>query len=330
MLYGVVAFALFLFSAFRFEVGCDWSGYFFQYMSAAGSQDFSILAQREPLWWWILHYLSDQEIPYPVVNVVSSAIFFVGVHCLARRQPDPLSFLILLFPILIVNMPMSGIRQGAAIGLFCIALTSFLDGNRLKFGLWIVIASGFHSSASVFLLLLPLVSGKYSRTRLITALLLAIPGAIIIASGSSASLAIERYVDSGLDAAGSAFRVGALFLSGGFFFLFLKSSWSKKFPDDFALAHLFSLGMVALIILVPVSTVIGDRIGYFFIPVQAIIFSRIPFLNVPSKGALSLLPYLGLAAMFTTWVLISDHFNECYVPYNNWLLGFPNDFWLGV
>ena len=67
-------------------------------------------------------------LPLPSFAIsLSSAIFFLGVHVLARRQPDPLGFLVLLFPILIINMPMSGIRQGAAIGLLCIAFVAFID-----------------------------------------------------------------------------------------------------------------------------------------------------------------------------------------------------------
>ena len=76
--------------------------------------------------------------------------FFWGIHVFAKRQPDPLSFLILTFPILIINMPMSGIRQGAVIGLICIALVHFSDCRPLKFIMWVLIASGFHLSAIVF------------------------------------------------------------------------------------------------------------------------------------------------------------------------------------
>lgn len=34
-IYAVVLFGLFLFAAFRYQVGCDWSGYYFQYAGAA-------------------------------------------------------------------------------------------------------------------------------------------------------------------------------------------------------------------------------------------------------------------------------------------------------
>ena len=108
-------------------------------------------------------YIREAKVPYPFINVIAGSIFFIGVHSLARRQPDPLAFLVLLFPILIINMPMSGIRQGAAIGLICIAFSAFIDRRPVRFGFWVIIAAGFHSSAIVFLLMLPVAAGSYTR-----------------------------------------------------------------------------------------------------------------------------------------------------------------------
>ena len=323
-LYFVVLFGLFLFSAFRYEVGCDWGGYYWQYVSAGYIGLEGALIDREPLWWLILHGQHLMGLQYPWANVVSSGIFFGGVHVLARRQLDPLAFLILLFPILIVNMPMSGIRQGAAIGLTCVAFAAFIDRKPVSFAAWIVIAAGFHSSALILLLLTPLAGGQYSYTRLTGAALLAIPSALLLLAGDSGQMAVDRYVNTGVDAAGAAFRVGILSLSGLYFFLFLRRYWVDEFPEDYALASVGSIGMVVMMALVLVSTVIADRFGYYFIPIQTMIFARIAYLPLQSSRALhATLPYLGLILVFTVWSLLSGHFQGCYLPYNSWLFGFP-------
>lgn len=323
-LYFLVLFALFLFSAFRFEVGCDWGGYYNQYMQQLGTGLDAAFENREPLWWAVIELTQRAGLPYPWLNVFSSAMFFAGAHVLARRQPDPLGFMVLLFPILIINMPMSGIRQGAAIGLICIALTAFLDRRLVRFMFWAVLASGFHSSALVFLLLTPLVWGTYTKRRLALAAILALPGAFFLATGSSADLALSRYVDTGTDAFGAAYRTGILFLSGLFFFLFLRRQWPSMFPYDYKLASLGALMMLAVFPLVAFSTVIADRLGYYFIPLQAMIFARIPFLRGGSTGRLlAAAPYLGLALVFVVWTATSRHFQLCYVPYQTWLFGFP-------
>ncbi|WP_223428810.1 EpsG family protein [Tateyamaria pelophila] len=328
-IYYIVLLALFLFSAFRFQVGCDWSGYYFQYL-AAENIDWSVIkGTREPIWWAILGWIQNNGLPYPVANIVSSAVFFIGVHVLARRQPDPLGFLVLLFPILIINMPMSGIRQGAAIGLVCIAFASFIDRRPAHFVLWIILAAGFHSSALIFILLLPIATGRYTKTRLIMTALLSIPGAFLLASGDSAEIARIRYIDTNIEAFGAAFRVGILSLSALYFFLFVRKKWMRAFPQDYSLASIGAIGMALAILLVPVSSVIGDRVGYYLIPIQAMIFARLPFLSFRVNQSLhSALPYLGLLLVFLVWTQISGHFQQCYVPYNSWLFGLPGGHFL--
>jgi len=322
--YFIVLVGLFLFSAFRYQVGCDWSGYYYQYLRAADFDWSSIADMREPIWWAILGWIQNKGLPYPVANIASSAVFFLGVHVLARRQPDPLGFLVLMFPILIINMPMSGIRQGAAIGLLCIAFVAFIDRRPLRFGFWVVLAAGFHTSVLIFLFLLPVTTGRYTRNRLLFSALLVIPGAFALASGEAGELATSRYIGTSTDAAGAIFRVGVLGLSAMHFFLFLRKKWLQTWSQDYALASIGTIGMALAFFIIPVSTVIGDRLGYYLIPIQAMIFARIPVLPLQTNTQLhAALPYLGLALVFAVWTQFSWHFEKCYIPYQSWIFGFP-------
>jgi hypothetical protein len=324
--YYAVLVGLFLFSAFRYEVGCDWSGYYNQYLTAA-YMDWSLIAnKRELIWWVTLGWMQDMELPYPVANVITNAVFFVGVHVLARRQPDPLGFLVLLFPILIINMPMSGIRQGAAIGLLCIAFTAFTDRRPIWFAIWVVLAAGFHSSALVFLLLLPVATGHYTKNRFAMAALLAIPGAILLLGGEGAEIASNRYIGTDVEAFGAVFRLGLLALSASYFFLFVRKKWTHRVLGDYNLASIGAIGMMLSFTIVPVSSVIGDRLGYYFIPIQAMIFARLPFLPFRSDRSLHCaLPYLTLLVFILVWTQTSGHFQQCYIPYDSWLFGLPSE-----
>lgn len=323
-IYYPVLLGLFVFSAFRYNVGCDWSGYYYQFVRATDFDWSTLVSNREPIWWAILAWINKTGLPYPVANIVSSALFFIGVHVLARRQPDPLGFLVLLLPILIINMPMSGIRQGAAIGLMCIAYTSFIDRRPLRFVFWVGLAAGFHASALVFILLLPLTMGRYTLSRLILAGILAIPGAVFLATSESGEVAITRYVNTGVDAIGAAFRVGILSLSGLYFLLFLRRKWRGAWPRDHSLASIGAILMVMAILLLPISSVIGDRLAYYLIPIQAMIFARIPFLPIPINAPVfAVLPYFALLLVFGIWSQLSWHFGQCYVPYQTWIFGFP-------
>ena len=323
-IYFVVLVVLFLFSAFRYQVGCDWSGYYLQYLGSSDYDWSSITDRREPIWWAILGWIQSMDLPYPVANIASSAVFFLGVHVFARRQPDPLGFLVLLFPILIINMPMSGIRQGAAIGLLCIAFVAFIDRRPLWYAFWVVLAAGFHTSVLIFMLLVPVATGKYTRNRLLLAAFLAIPGVFALASGEGGELATSRYIGTGTDAAGAIFRVGLLGLSAIHFFLFLSKKWQQTWSQDYSLANTGAIGMALAFLIIPVSTVIGDRLGYYLIPIQAMIFARIPVLPLQTNTQLhAALPYLGLALVFAVWTQLSWHFKQCYIPYQSWIFGFP-------
>lgn len=322
--YFYIMIGLFLFTAFRFEVGCDWSGYLNQFNVYNGIGFGDLAEYREPIWiglFTIQHWL---ELPYPWINVFSAAIFFFGVHVLARSQPDPLGFLILLFPILIVNMPMSGIRQGAAIGLMCIAFSEFINKSFIRFIFITLLASALHSSAIVFVFFAPFVTGEYDWRRIVLAAILAVPGMYIIYSGSDAELARARYVDTAVDAAGGLFRVALIAFSGILFLLVFRGEWKKRFRYDYKFVHLSSFAMISLLPLVAMSSVIGDRLGYYFIPIQTMILSRITYLNLGAlKQIYVVAPYVLLTGLFLVWILMSPIFEQCYTPYRSWLFGYP-------
>lgn len=322
--YVPLLFALFVFSAFRFEVGCDWTGYLNQFYLNGVMPLVEAFTREEPLWKSIFIIQNALDLPYPWINVVSSAIFFIGIHIFALRQPNPLSFLVLIFPVLIINMPMSGIRQGAAIGVMCIAFAAFVDRRLVRFLVWTLVATGLHSSAIVFLLLAPFVRGAYSRQRIVISAALAMPGVAAILTTGASDIAASRYIDTSIDAAGAAFRVGLLTLTGVFFFTVLRRKWATDFPKDLKLAVIGSMGMVFLIGIVPISTVIGDRLGYYFVPIQTMILARVPSLNLSGdRKLLTAAPYFGLSLVLGVWVFKSRLFELCYEPYGSWLFGFP-------
>jgi hypothetical protein len=152
--------------------------------------------------------------------------------------------------------------------------------------------------------------------------LLALPAAAVMLQTDNAQLAISRYVDTGIDAFGAMFRVAMLSLTGAMFFIFLRKTWARQFPQDYGLVSIGAWMMLALMPMVPISSVIGDRLGYYLIPIQTMIFARVPFLALGSgRRLMSVLPYLGLLLVFAVWSARSTHFQSCYLPYQTWLFG---------
>ena len=323
-IYYVVLLGLFLFSTYRYQVGCDWYGYYKLFLKMPNWDTIKALTSRDPISHLIIYYVSKAGLPYPYIYIPFGLVFFIGIHILARRQPDPLGFLILLFPILITNMTMSGVRQAAAIGIVCIALVAFIDKRPLRFIFFIFLAAAFHSSAIIFLILLPFTSGHYDNIRFTIAAITTLFGSIVLAYTNNFQYVVNAYIDTGREAYGSIFRIGLLVISSIYFYLFAKNKWKNTFPNDYGLVNLCAVGIFITLFLVPISTIISDRFAYYFIPIQAMIFARLPYLPFKRNHSIYVaLPYLGIAIFFIVWTQISWHFHECYIPYKSWILGLP-------
>jgi hypothetical protein len=298
-------------------VGCDWSGYLniFELQRYATLED--ALNKSEPAFWAVNDFLHAYSLEYPYINVFAAAVFFVGLHALARRQPDRLGFLILSFPVLILNLAMSATRQAIAVGLMCWAFNAFMDRRLLRYVFFIILAASFHSSALSFLMLVPFIHGRLSAQRIALAGVLLMPGAYFLLSSEIFQTYSSRYVGAGADAAGAPFRTGLLALTGSIHLLFLNKKWKLYFPGDPKLVTILSWLMLIVFPLAFLSPIIGDRFGFYLNPAQLIVLVHVACLY---RGLylVSLLPYALGGLVLTVWTQYSDLFALCYLPYKVW------------
>lgn len=318
--YWPVLIGLYLFSALRFEVGCDWPNYILNYETQKSADFVDALTQTNPAHWLLLEVMDRLSLDFVWLNVVTSAIFFAGLHAIARRSPSPLTVLVLAFPVLILAIPMAAVKQAAAIGLICFAFNAFIDRRIVRFALFVVLAAAFHGSALVFALLGPFVIGRYSVRNMLLAGLLAVPGGFALLVTEAAEIANSRYIIGGADAGGAIFRVGLLVATGVVYQLYLSKRWQTVFPRSHTLVSMLALGMIGLGPLLLLSTVIADRFGYYLNVPQLMIYAAIPRLYPQGSAQLiKLAPYAALSVLFFAWTLLSEHYARCYVPYEVWI-----------
>lgn len=332
----LVYFLLFLFVAFRYEVGCDWPTYREWYANFGEVGLGMELTFMNPTYWGIMKAMKSLDFSFPWLNVIYASIFFTTSWIFIRRQPDPLAVIILMFPLLIMNMPMSALRQAAAIGIIMVAYLAFIDKKLTKYIVLTILATLFHSSALIFVVLIPFVKGEVDYKKLVTGGLLALPGIIALALSDLGQLAALRYVDTGYEAYGAIYRVGLLAISSLIFLLFFRKQWLKKYPKEYSLMMVGSTMMLVCFLSLSVSTIIGDRFAYYLIPLQAAFFARIPYMEIKNwKSLWVATPYAMNLALFSVWILLSGFFQTCYLPYNTWILGQPDsrgdyyEFWEG-
>ncbi len=317
LLYRLNLVLIFLFVALRWDVGCDWENYFEHFEVTRNTPFDFFISQREPGYWLMVYYAHYFDLDYIHINVVSALLFFIGLHIFAKTQPDPLGFLIMTFPVLIINLPMSALRQAIAVGFLCIAYNYFVRRRPIAYLACIAGGSLFHSSILLFGALAPMVRNGFNTRSVVQSVLLSLPGQYFLFL-DDVELYAERYIDTGIDAAGGLFRGGMLGLVGVLFFIYLKAPWKRTFPRDYNLMLIGSLVMIAVFGATFVSTVIGDRLGYYVQPLQIAILARLPYFPMGRDSNLvNALPYVGLGAVLVTWANLSSLFDRCYVPYNS-------------
>jgi EpsG family len=313
-LYYLFLIVIFIFVALRYRVGCDWTGYLNIFELARHERP-----QSEIAFWLVNRLLHYFELDYPFINVIAAVGFFAGLHALAKRQPNPLSVLILAYPILILTLAMSGIRQAIAVGFLCFAYNAFVDSRLLLFVLFVMVAASFHSSAMFFLLLVPFVRGRLSIRRLAVGGLLGLPGVYFFLTSAAFEMYSRRYIGTATEAFGAPFRSGLLALTGVTFLCFLDRKWKTQTNRDYKLVKMSSYMMTATFPLSLFSSVSGDRIGYYLYPIQLVVLARLPFLvRGQYSTAIALAPYAVGALFLLVWTQVSSLFERCYIPYQIW------------
>lgn len=316
--YYLLLIAFFLFVAFRWDVGCDWGSYF-NHARLYGNLPLEEAAERsEPLYWLLVTILPQLGMTWPSINLFSTLTFFAGLHVLAKRQPDRLLFLTLSFPTLITGIPMSALRQAFAMGFIMAAFAAFTDLKRVRYTVLVVLGGLFHASAFAFLLLIPFISRQELRRKFLTSSLLLIPAVYLFSTSSSVETYGQQYINSVHDAAGGPARIALLSITAIVFIVAFRKKWQDSFPQDFQLMTLMSIAMIALFPVSLLSSVIGDRFGYYLAPIAYIMQSRFGLMTKQGYFLLIFVPILVGGLSLFIWSNYSAIFSSCYLPYQHW------------
>jgi hypothetical protein len=320
-LYYLLLTFMFLFVALRWNVGCDFGSYDRLQRDFGPRPLLELATGTEPLFYLLLGILDRLGLDYPFLNIPASLAFFAGIHAIARRQPDRLIFLTLVFPILIIGIAMSATRQAIAIGFMCYAYNAFADRSRLRFVVFTVIAGMFHTSAFAFLALTPYIARNMSLIYTLGATALSVPLVAFMISTESAQSYINVYTNAAIggEAEGGVYRTILIAATGTLFLLFMNNKWRVMFPADYRMALFFAPIMIGVFAITFYSSVIGDRFGYYLIPIQAIILGRAYFLFGKQLGLLVFLAPLTASGMaLYVWSTNSWIFTLCYSNYRTW------------
>jgi len=179
----------------RLETGCDFSGYLNRYINTAYQYNsiFDILTEIEPGFQLINFGSRLLGFPYVWMIFFSSIIIITCFIVFCGYFKGSLYTLALLFPVMIIQLAMSGIRQAMAVGFLMIAAIPFVNGYRIWTGISILVGAQFHASAVIFLPLAVLAGRKIELLKVVVAVLIFSP-LVLILMGDRVDTYQSRYV----------------------------------------------------------------------------------------------------------------------------------------
>jgi hypothetical protein len=309
------------FIGLRHWVGGDWTNYIrqLQKLSVADvSNSFTLLSDPG---FNLISYASLQ-LGWGVygVNIFCGFIFSLGLAIFCRNLPRPLLALCVSIPYLVIVVAMGYSRQGVALGLAMIGLVALTKQRKLKFILFILVATTIHKSAFLLLPIAALASTK-NRFLIISSFSILIGFVYYIFLASAYETLITNYIESQYGSQGAFIRL--LMNAVPALILIL---WSHRFnfaESEKALWRIFgyiSLLLLLLLFVTNASTAL-DRIGLYMLPIQLVVFSHLPEIFGRSGSINQWIVLLIIVYYFLVlfvWLNYATH-AALWIPYQNLL-----------
>jgi len=250
----------------------------------------------------------------------------IYVGCLMRFASlvrAPFAFLVLAFPVLVIQLGMSGMRQAMALGFLMLALVSFTNRERALTAIWVLVAAQFHASAVIFLPIALLVGRHLSTQRILIALGLLGPVVVYLLQ-DRLGVYSDRYIEQIYgenSSAGAWFRYALVVLP-----FFLLARWYRRvevrFTETIELMRLFMLIAFVLAPIGLLSSVVLHRLVFYVMPVSIITLIAVAetLAVVWRAKVIRLAPFVVYGSYILVWFTLSGHAAKCYVPYQSWLM----------
>ena len=315
----MVGILLALFVGLRHEVGGDWFNYESNYLDMVGMPISEVFERGDP--GYNLLSLLSIEVGGGVylVNLVSGALFSVGLAAFCRQQPRPWLALAVALPYMVVVVAMGYSRQGVALGLAMLGMAGLAKKSNLQFVLCVALAATFHKSA---VLLVPLAVLATPRGRLWTGVWVGIMAGVLyyVLLADSVDGLVAGYIDAQYQSEGAAIRVAMNALPAVLILLLRKRIvWQPAERNLWLAMALLSLGSVVWLLMSPSSTAV-DRMALYLLPLQLFVFSRLPDLMGRGRGlrnwVAAVVAYY--AAVLFVWLNFATH-SDHWLPYRSWL-----------
>jgi len=300
----------------RHQVGGDWGNYELHYLGMVGAPLAEVLEQKGDPGYYLLNWLAAKvNGGVYLVNLVSGALFSLGLVAFCRQQPRPWLALAVAVPYMVIVLGMGYSRQGVALGLAMLGMVGLARRNNLQFVLWVALAATFHKSA---VLLVPLAALATPHNRIWTGLWVGVSAALLywVLLADSVDALVTNYVEAEYQSEGAAVRIAMNTLPAALLLVLRKRFvWPLAERNLWMMMALAALAAAAVLLVSPSSTAV-DRVALYLIPLQLFVFARLPDLlgqaDNRRKWVLAVVAYYALVLF--VWLNFATH-AQYWLPY---------------
>ena len=310
-----VGFFFILLIGLRFEVGGDWGNYLRHYDNVIGIPLSKALTYKDPGHQLLNWLIARWDIGIYGVNMVYAIVFMIGLIKFSRDQPYPWIAMAAAVPYMVIVVAMGYSRQAMALGIFMIAITYLRKGKLKTYVVLILIAALFHKTA---IILLPLGIFLYGKGMILRILMIfpILYGAWDLLVADAQDNLIYQYIDRDLQSSGAKIRVAMNLLPSLLLFKYRKE-WKRSF-NDYTFWLWVALGSVTMVVLVTVASTAADRLALYFIPIQLVVYARLPYLarKQIKPSVMKVIIILGYTAVLFVWLNFAANI-RFWIPYDN-------------
>ncbi len=314
-----------LFIGLRDEVGADWGNYWNMFEHQAYYMTYSeSLHHGDPAFWLLQVWVSQMGWDVHIVNLVGASLFMYGVVRFVRQLNNPWLGLVIIMSYTALAIAMGYVRQGIALGIIFWALAILNEGKFIKFLLLVAFAVTFHKSAVIIAGIGMFQQGKNKYLKFLAAMFIVVGVYVAFVSGYEEHY-INEYVKSGMSSSGALIRILMNFIPA-IFFLYFRKEWKRAYPTSYQIWYMMSLGAILALGLVWFASTAVDRISLYFIPLQVVVWTRMPILmdRVIPYWLTTDLILLYYASVYIVFLKFAK-WSFAWFPYKNILL-----MWFGI
>ena len=297
--------------------GGDWYNYLRRFGEMRYLSLDEALSIKDPGYQIISYYMYQWELGFFAVTLICAVLSVAGLMVFLWRQMNPWLGLAVAIPYLYIVVYMGYMRQGVALGLVMWGLTYLERGKFLRFVVMVAIAVTFHKSAILMMAFGVFQQGR-GRLFKILAIAFGLVGVWFAFVGDASEKLYANYVEAGMQSGGAMIRV-LLNALPAFILLLFRKQWKEHF-NDYGFWSMIAITSLAAIPLVGFASTAVDRMALYLLPIQIVVFSRLPFFmrNKMSQQATTFLVLALYFMVLTVWLNLGN-FSLWWLPYRNYI-----------